>query len=433
MAETAAAPSRGPQETIDAGAYLAYHLDGGAYHGRYILACNHDQGGPWVQVRADEYQDALAWPLLVQQSQAYYLTANQVAGVTRDAGAVFALANLVVDLDCHDPAPAAATPEEAADLLLAVADMPQPTGVVYTGRGLQLWWHIDAVAAACRGPYHAALRGLCEAVQDVLDEYPLMMDGWAVDKAASHALVGLRRMPGSYNHSAGHYGSCVLLHNNTYDLHDLTAWANEAQAEAAQSRRPALVYAPTPMMAAAAAEQRLARLLAWAAGRGWRIVGHRSNFLCVAAAFLVAIDAASVPAKLAAINARLLPPLRPGEVAATARTAMRKQYRYRNQTVADLLGMTEAEAAAWGAGGAPGPVLGKTGAWMLAQQTGKDTRRPNRTRDKTRAAARAAKLAALAACKASGRSQAQTVDAMAAQGCKVSLRWVKQHWHDMDD
>lgn len=405
----------------EANEFLEYHLDGGTFDGRFCLGCQPSDGGAWLQVRADTADKVANWPSMTQRRKAYYVTANQISGVVRDGSALFALCNLVVDLDCHTDT-MTASPDEVWQLLQRDGDYPEPTGVVWTGRGLQLWWHIEAVSVKCRKVYTEALEGLENAIQAILDDYPHTAAGWTVDRATGATLVGWKRFPGSYNYHTGRYGDFEVLHTDTYTLTDLLEALGPLQAPKAKA-----VYIETPLMVQAAGENRLQRLAAWAEGRQWSIIGHRNTFLCICGSLLVAADPQNARKRLEDINAKLVPPMSAAEVITVFRGCTKARYRWRNSTIAKRLGMTDQEMADFGASGAPGPVLTRASAYKLAQQTGKDTRKQNRTRDEARAKAKADKLAALKEAKAQGMKKAQVARLLG-----VSRPWVDKYW-EMDN
>lgn len=405
----------------EANEYLEYHLDGGTFDGRFCLGCQPSDGGAWLQVRADTADKVANWPSMTQRRKAYYVTANQISGVVRDGSALFALCNLVVDLDCHTDT-MTASPDEVWQLLQRDGDYPEPTGVVWTGRGLQLWWHIEAVSVKCRKVYTEVQNGLENAIQAILDDYPHTAAGWTVDRATGATLVGWKRFPGSYNYRTGRYGDFEVLHTDTYTLTDLLEALGPLQAPKAKA-----VYIETPLMVQAAGENRLQRLAAWAEGRQWSIIGHRNTFLCICGSLLVAADPQNARKRLEDINAKLVPPMSAAEVITVFRGCTKARYRWRNSTIAKRLGMTDQEMADFGASGAPGPVLTRASAYKLAQQTGKDTRRQNRTRDEARAKAKADKLAALKEAKAKGAKKAQVARLLG-----VSRPWVDKYW-EMDN
>lgn len=396
--------------------FLEYHLDGGSYNGRFCLGCQPSDGGAWVQVRADTADRVAGWPGMIQRRKAYFVTANQVSGVTREDSGLLALCNIVVDLDCHTEGVTAKPEDVWAIIQRDGEELPLPTGVVMTGRGLQLWWHIEAVSVKCRRAYTEALEALEGQIEAILDDYPVFAAGWAVDRATGANLAGWKRYPGSFNHHTGRYGSFLMIHANTYSLDELRPQRETRKA----------IYIETPLMIQVTGENRLQRLLSWAEGRSWSIVGHRNAFLCICASLLVAADPSTARERLEEINARLTPPMRASEVSSVLNGCMKGQYRWRNSTIADRLGMTEQETADFGGSGAIGPVLTSRSAYQLSQETGRDTRKQNRTRDKARATAKAAKLEELRQAKALGMKKAQVARLMG-----VSRKWVDKYW-DMD-
>ena len=391
--------------------FIRYHLESGNFAGRFCLGVYYPTRDQWKQLRADN--DTSKWAAKMQNKKAYYITANAVKGVERLDSGLFALCNLVIDLDAHEDG---AVSPEAVWLRLSrdATEMPEPSGVVFTGRGLQIWWHIQPISVRIRWAFEAVLHGLEAKIQAVLDENPHELAGWSIDRGADANLCGWKRLPGSYNIHTGTYGYCLVFDSAAVPtIQDLEA---QLFPDGLKFREPKkALYIDTPLLRETASKNRLRRLMAWASGRGWALTGHRNAFLCICGSLMVAEQPENLEKRLLALNEKLSEPMRAAEVAAVARGCAKVPYRWKNSTIAERLDMTEEEAANFGADGQPGPV-------------GCRKSNGHEKRDAARAARKNAILEQLAACKSEGMTQKQ-----AAEAVKMSLRWVKTHWHNMDD
>lgn len=165
--------------------------------------------------------------LVFHGSVDYYVTVNTVSGVRRLSSDLFSLHNLVIDLDCHD------------DLLVQDRDilldalvwrlkhsvfgvfLPLPSSLVYTGRGLQLWWGIEGISGKFKGFYEEVLGYYCEVLSaflvDGLDEDFSFV---TVDQGASHNLLGFFRLPCTVNTKTNTFVRYEIL-GPIYTLMDL--------------------------------------------------------------------------------------------------------------------------------------------------------------------------------------------------------------------
>ena len=414
--------------------FLRRHLDGGNFAGRFCLGVYYPSRDEWKQLRADNGTGR--WPSMMQPKKSYYVTANMVQGVERLDSGLFALCNLVIDLDAHE---GAAVSPEAVWLRISQAaeGMPEPSGVVFTGRGVQIWWHIVPAHVKCRPYFLAVLHGLEGKIQEVLEQYPNELEGWSIDRGADANLCGWKRMPGSYNVHTGRPGYCLVFDVPTPTLQGLEnllfpdpnglkkAVADVGPEQVNKNSPIKAAYLSTPLLRQTVAANRLRRLMAWAAGRGWALTGHRNAFLCICGSLMAAEQQPeSLEKRLMALNEQLSEPMRAAEVAAVARGCAKVPYRWRNKTIAERLDMTPEEAEKFGTDGQPGPIM--------PRKPRKSPKKPrtdtHKKRDAATAAKRAALLEQLAACKAQGFTQQQ-----AAEAVKMSRRWVQNHWHDMDN
>ena len=97
----------------------------------------------------------------------YYITANTTTADRRQKQYLLSYNNTVIDIDCHDEETPADLRELAINTLIDKiegSDLPQPTIMHKTGRGVQLWWHIEQISSKLFFLYDKACELLCSAV-----------------------------------------------------------------------------------------------------------------------------------------------------------------------------------------------------------------------------------------------------------------------------
>lgn len=169
--------------------------------------------------------------LLQTTSQSdYYITANTVVGKRRRKEDLFGLQNIVIDIDCHNTREVSALTRafiwRSKRDLWDTGVIPTPNTIVYTGRGIQLWWAI----VPCYGGrgydvsryYHEQIKNtLLDHIEAMFDEYVEELDGLGVDRGASINPVGYFRLPCTYNSKTQTQGSLEILHTKRYDQREL--------------------------------------------------------------------------------------------------------------------------------------------------------------------------------------------------------------------
>lgn len=200
-----------------------------SYHGRVHLGQHRKNGTGLFGITCrdiDELQDYI--PLMhISQNLDYYITANSFSGVQRVTEDVFALHNIVVDVDCHTEEGVNTTEAVAAFLWRASRDLwaegsfPSPSSIVMTGRGVQLWWAIDPISVKVRHWYGRVQSWLMDKLQDVLQDNPEELGDLSIDRAASRKLAGWYRLPLTYNTKAQRWGKLQILKDRRYTLQEL--------------------------------------------------------------------------------------------------------------------------------------------------------------------------------------------------------------------
>ncbi|MCC8080949.1 MAG: hypothetical protein LIO80_02870 [Lachnospiraceae bacterium] len=142
----------------------------------------------------------------------------------------FSCKNICIDIDDHG-----ADPEEALHEVNAFLEdlqlqrrkhkIPMPNTVVYTGHGIQLWYHLHGTSAKRHIISKLTAEALCKQFQTFIDASPVAYADLEVDLAASARRCGLSRLPGSYNTKAQCFTQGIILSTRKWDLDDLKAKA----------------------------------------------------------------------------------------------------------------------------------------------------------------------------------------------------------------
>lgn len=181
---------------------------------------------PMFTCERDKLAEFLGESMVFHPSVDYYITANTVSGVKRRAEQLFSLENIVIDVDCHGtPDLTEVLMDQKIDRILWLiensTELPLPTSVVRTGRGVQFWWAIVPCHAKCKPYYDEVKENFMLALSAILTEYE-ELDDCFVDKTASSNPVGYFRLPGTFNTKVNRQVRCTLGQEDAlYVLQDL--------------------------------------------------------------------------------------------------------------------------------------------------------------------------------------------------------------------
>lgn len=132
---------------------------------------------------------------------------------------LYALQSIVLDIDCHAERYCKSLRTRRIDAMAyylvhdAFDDygLPEPNQIVFTGRGLQVWWNHESMSArSSLNTWKSIVRCFIEIAKKVIDAHseddPMeSLRGLSVDEQASLNPVGLFRIPGTYNSKARTY------------------------------------------------------------------------------------------------------------------------------------------------------------------------------------------------------------------------------------
>ena len=199
-----------------------------SFNGRIMLCYRRkNTEGIFNVMRTDIAQLANYVPEMhISRNVDYYLTANSFCGVRRVTEDLFGLHNIVIDIDCHAEA------VNSSEILSAFIwrcsrdlwseeECPEPNSIVFSGRGIQLWWAIEPASAKIQYWYKRMQAWLLDALQGVIDENPEQFESLSIDRSASIRLAGLFRMPLTFNTKTGRKGSLRILRKERYGLREM--------------------------------------------------------------------------------------------------------------------------------------------------------------------------------------------------------------------
>ena len=380
------------------------------FNGNVILKCkrpdnehgNKKPGRMYCVSRKETISEIETMSEKVSPDLTYYVTANLFCGSKNRMEKLRNLVNIVVDVDCHADK-SNVTPEQMYDLLMdkfMELEVPVQNMCVFTGRGLQFWWHfVGGYAKNVNREYayraaKAYLVGVVNRALKDLDDNSRA--GWNIDFGASNNDSGLFRVPFGKNYHTGKCSYCYLLHQHTYNVFGMAERAyakkyakrrsvNSQERKSAVVKKPAQLHiAPgfgSPQMA-----WRLDKLLDFANAHNWDFIGIRHNFLLICGMTLQAMNPGMLEEKLQAINANLMNPKDSYEVKQIIKCCRKKLLFFTNKTIGKKLKMTKSEFASFTAGGdvTMGHCWSKNNCvaqWLASKISGIDVRIPNRTRD----------------------------------------------------
>lgn len=169
-----------------------------------------------------------------------YITANAFSSNQgHKAQYLFAMHNLVADIDCHaGNISEAARKRQIENLVHAVKHsysdyaLLEPNFIVYTGRGVQFWWHHEGLSVRSNmWTWESVARRIQVCLETILcDLGDDPVDGCSnlkLDSQASFNPAGLYRLPGTVNQATGeavHYETCST---HTYTLAELKEFRAE--------------------------------------------------------------------------------------------------------------------------------------------------------------------------------------------------------------
>ena len=193
----------------------------------YVLAT--DAGGEWRET-AVKHNGLLA--VGFQPNASYYITHNGFTSRTRKTEALRQLNALFFDLDCHtssdsDTRTIVECALQAVNSAVGKSILPEPTMIIDSGRGLQLFYVLDrSIPMQCKNSSNERGVQLFSSIQqqlaNAIESVIAPIKGIALDRATlDHARVS--RIPGTYNRKAHRMARLVAASETFHSLQTLRA------------------------------------------------------------------------------------------------------------------------------------------------------------------------------------------------------------------
>ena len=184
-----------------------------------------------------EHIEEKAETLKIKKTQDYYIMANTVKRyTTRTSDNLFSLNNIVLDYDIHSNISRYEREQLIDEFvwrlnrdLFTTGELITPNIVHYTGRGVQLWFHIESTSAKLLFLYHKAIDYIAIIIREWLKEYPTLQRHIEPDISSSKNAVGLFRMFNTYNTKAKTMTVADVLHDKKINLNELVKQLEDSE------------------------------------------------------------------------------------------------------------------------------------------------------------------------------------------------------------
>lgn len=302
----------------------------------------------------------------LRQHMDYYIVANSFKSPKfRRAVNVHSLTNIVVDIDVHH---ARGGIKGCRDVIMQRLDallylifvkkpigLPCPNTVVHTGRGIQLWWTIKPLSAKkLKYIYKGIQEYLFTALEKEINSAdPELKEYVLLDISASKKMSGLFRLPGTWNTRSKTYGDFWILHDNKLDAAKLYFALHPA------TGKPYIKYKKKKKQGNPVfrknnygnhIDNMIRGLIELRRSAGEMEDGYRDLYCLIVLSAYLSNDTPEDEAwnRVVALNNSFKNPLPEKELHSYMSTAMRKKYRYRNETIIGYLGIDDEEQKALG-------------------------------------------------------------------------------------
>lgn len=169
--------------------------------------------------------------LTILKSRNYYITANAMIPFQRRcADNLLILSNIVIDFDLHGRMNQHQREEIIDELVwrmkrdLFFISEPftiiAPNIIHRTGRGVQLWFHINSASSKLLWLYQKLIDNLVLVFKEFLSEYPELERYIEIDTAASKNGCGLFRLFDTWNTHTGKKTETEILRTESIDLNE---------------------------------------------------------------------------------------------------------------------------------------------------------------------------------------------------------------------
>lgn len=176
----------------------------------------------------------------------YYISANTYKTTKRATkGDILGYNNVVIDIDSHSDYISLYERTEAINAFVfryAEHGLPEPTIIHKTGRGLQLWYHVQQASSKLGFLYDETRQCLINACSQLIDEYPSEL---SILNADERACSGMYRMFNSINTKTGTTTEYVCKDTN-YTLPELHELVEQYKQEPEKKKQITLYQVRSP-------------------------------------------------------------------------------------------------------------------------------------------------------------------------------------------
>lgn len=209
--------------------FLTFHFPLSDFNGRVQISCRGRRSSallPALTCSISEISDRVT-AFFFSHFSDYYITANTFSGVRRISEDIFSLNNIVIDIDCHIEEIDFDLEFYLESFILSLDDnlfgveLPTPSSIVFTGRGLQIWWAFDAISSRFLNFYKEIVDFYIKNIQELIDNSVFDdFSCFSVDAPASRNVIGYFRCPFTFNTKAN-VQSRAIVYGHRYVLMDL--------------------------------------------------------------------------------------------------------------------------------------------------------------------------------------------------------------------
>lgn len=149
----------------------------------------------------------------------YYITANTLTNPKdRTQKKLFSFHNIVIDMDMHSDYNTNTLTQAINTICkyLNSINFPEPNVLHWTGRGVQLWWHIERASALAEEWYRETVSMLAEQIQNTLTKHSFI--NVEVDMAATKNTSGIFRFFDTINTKSMTTTKAEILHQESFNL-----------------------------------------------------------------------------------------------------------------------------------------------------------------------------------------------------------------------
>lgn len=313
--------------------FLKQHYPPNEHEGQLFIGYKRDNGIYTLKrCRAGDIIKTVE-ALKITEKTDLYITANSCCRWERKLDNIYTLYNIVIDIDNHAGTVDITDLDRIADIIKQQAKY-KPNTIIYTGRGLQIWYSIEPLSYKWMAGYTRIRDRIIADIKRLIEE------PYSIDTTASKNAAGYFRMPGSYNTKAQRWGLIELIHTERLDIAaEVLKLSAERQA---RTRTPRIPRGGGGMLIATdKRDQALRDLISLRTD----ITGYRDIILFSIACIWsnVIQESEDILERVYEVNQLFTEPLDEKEIERVLKPALKKRYKITNKKIIELLNISAAE------------------------------------------------------------------------------------------